>query len=532
MKTTFGNGEKTATATANSWRTVQQKKQSTRDMMPPKTTSDTHGGGNQRDSHFLQKGYLDVRFMFATKSTAASARFNLARSMKNFTIASRQFDENFCILPLYRDGNPIRKPQDMLNSKDAITVYYRHRLAGNNVSGKMRIQSTITIAQMKHATSTFKQYLIKDWVNINNAQLGPEEAMVLGWIPGSHPAFSFLDSMCEAIKDQMPIEYANVEWALFPKTIYYTRASDGVKLSTSGVSLQVTTQAAGQVDSTRDDIAKMWQNFSPLRGGPLVGKHSVPFRKSGDMGDSITTQIIHRQNSMLKSTKQWVLANLKDIDAVIEMETPETATFGHNGMFTLQEVFLSCKDDAGEPIFSAIEATQTSGTYRLLFNDNNHAAVDMILTDFDEKLEAIGNWNDAPVHYGYITMEDVEVSGKNAQEQGKLFWQEHYKLMSGTIPEVVDTNMFDQLNQRRPQTVHMSYSDIARSSGSPLTQSQNSSQDGASVDTTIASNVSCQETNDSGMHMITGISHEEADGRNIQSKRSIYDKATNNGRNH
>jgi hypothetical protein len=270
---------------------------------------------------------------------------------------------------------------------------------------------------MKHVTSSFKQYLTKGQVHINNAQLGPEEAVVLGWIPGSHQAFCFRDSMREAIKDQMPIEYANVEWALFPKTICYTRSSDGVKLSTSGFSLQVIKQAAGQVDSTREDIAKMWQKVSPLRGGLLVGKHFVPFGKSGDMGDSITTQIIHRQNAMLKSTKQRVLTNLNDIDAVIKMETPEMATFVHSGMFTLWEAFLSYKDATGEPIFSAIEATQTSGTYRLLFNDNNHAAVDKILTDIDEKLEAIGNWDDASVHYRYITMDDVGVSGKNAQAQ-------------------------------------------------------------------------------------------------------------------
>jgi hypothetical protein len=244
---------------------------------------------------------------------------------------------------------------------------------------------------MKHATSSFKQYLLKDQVHINNAQLGPEEAVVLGWIPGSHPAFSFRDSMREAIKDQIPIEYSSVEWALFPKTIYYTRASDGVKLSTLGVSLQVTKQAAGQVDSTREDIAKMWQKVSPHMGGLLVGKHFVPFGKSGDMGDSITTQIIHRHNAMLKSTKQRVLTNLNEIDAAIEMETPETANFGHSGMFTLREAFFSYKGDAGEPIFSAIEATQTSGTYHLLFNDNNHEAVDKILIDVDEKLEAIGN---------------------------------------------------------------------------------------------------------------------------------------------
>jgi hypothetical protein len=74
--------------------------------------------------------------------------------------------------------------------------------------------------------------------------------------------------MPEAIKDQMPIQYANVEWALFPKTIYYTRVSDGVKLSTSGVSLQVTKKAAGQVDSTREDIAKMWKKFHLSREVP------------------------------------------------------------------------------------------------------------------------------------------------------------------------------------------------------------------------------------------------------------------------
>jgi hypothetical protein len=79
--------------------------------------------------------------------------------------------------------------------------------------------------------------------------------------------------------------------------------------------------------------------------------------------------------------------------------------------------------------------------------------------------------------------------------------------MSGTIPEVVHTHRFDRPYQRRPQIVQMSYSNIARSSESTLkTQSQNNSQYYASVDTTVVSNVSCQETNVSGMIMITGLS--------------------------
>jgi hypothetical protein len=237
---------------------------------------------------------------------------------------------------------------------------------------------------------------------------------------------------------------------------------------------------------------------------------------------------------MLKSTKKRVLTNLNDIDAVIEMETPAKANFGHTGIFTLREAFLSYKDDSGEPIFSGIEATQTSGTYRLLFNEKNHEAVDKILIDVDKKLDSIGNWNVASVHYRYITMDDIEVSGKNAQAQGRSFWQEHYKLTRGTIRKVVDTNRFDRPHQRRPQSVHMSYSDIARSSGSPLTtQSQNNSQDGASVDTIIASNVSHQETNDSGMIMIKGLSLMKKRMEEIDNQReAFYKKATKNGRKH
>jgi hypothetical protein len=208
MNNSIDNG-KPATATANSWRPVQGRKQSTSNMMSLMNTEDSQGGGDQSDRLFLQKGYLDVRLMVG-KLTSASATFNLARSLKAFIIAGRQFDANFCLPPIYSDRNPLSRPQDVPNSKDAITVYYRHRLAGNNVTGKMKIQSLSTIAQLKHATSNCKEYVMKDRVHINNAQLGPEEAVVLGWILGSHPAFSFRDNMRDAIKNQMPIEYLNV----------------------------------------------------------------------------------------------------------------------------------------------------------------------------------------------------------------------------------------------------------------------------------------------------------------------------------
>jgi hypothetical protein len=83
------------------------------------------------------------------------------------------------------------------------------------------------------------------------------------------------------------------------------------------------------------------EKASIYRGGPLVGKHFVPFGKSGDMGDDVMTQIIHHQNAILKSTKQRVVTHLNDIDMVTEMEILDTANFGDNGMFTLRETCWS-----------------------------------------------------------------------------------------------------------------------------------------------------------------------------------------------
>jgi hypothetical protein len=57
--------------------------------MSPMTTGENEGNGNHRDILCLQKGYLDVRFMLGTKSTNASATFNLTRSIKHFIIAGR-----------------------------------------------------------------------------------------------------------------------------------------------------------------------------------------------------------------------------------------------------------------------------------------------------------------------------------------------------------------------------------------------------------------------------------------------------------
>jgi hypothetical protein len=87
--------------------------------------------------------------------------------------------------------------------------------------------------------------------------------------------------------------------------------------------------------------------------------------------------------------------------------------------------------------------------------------VDSILTDVDAKLNSIGNWEDGPVHYRYITLDDVEVAGQKGQGQGHLFWKDHYNFMCGSIQEVVHTNTFNRPPQS--QNVQIIHSDIRNS---------------------------------------------------------------------
>jgi hypothetical protein len=174
------------------------------------------------------------------------------------------------------------------------------------------------------------------------------------------------------------------------------------------------------------------------------------------LGAAITTKIIHQQSVMLKSIKQRVFTNLNHIDTVIEMDISDTANFGDSGMFTLHEAFLSYTNPFSDPIFAGIEATQTGGTYRLLFHEKNSDVVDTILTDIGAKLEVVGNWDEIPVHYRYITLDEVEVEGHNEQGQGKQFWQDHYKVMCGSIPDVVHTDTFDRPPQRWSPNVQLS----------------------------------------------------------------------------
>jgi hypothetical protein len=102
----------------------------------------------------------------------------------------------------------------------------------------MRIRKSMDIGKLKQAGSAFRMYLQSKRVYINKAQLGIEEGVALGWLHQAHPSFCYREDIKERLRELMGEEHKEVQYALFPKSINYKRISDGVRLTTTGVTMQ------------------------------------------------------------------------------------------------------------------------------------------------------------------------------------------------------------------------------------------------------------------------------------------------------
>jgi hypothetical protein len=88
---------------------------------------------------------------------------------------------------------------DVPGNREGIGRYYQHGVKANNVNGKMRIISSMALGALKNRNSPFCNCLDDNRVYINNAQVGVEEGISLGWIFKSRPAFSFRDDIKERL---------------------------------------------------------------------------------------------------------------------------------------------------------------------------------------------------------------------------------------------------------------------------------------------------------------------------------------------
>jgi hypothetical protein len=261
------------------------------------------------EHYSVNVGSIDVRFMCGNGKF-----FNVARGLKQFISAARAIDKYFCLLPLGGQDSNLCIPADVPNWKEGIQKYFRHRVSVKNVDGSIKMQTKFSISQLKHPSSTFHQYLNKERVHINSAQLGVEERVTIGWCWKSHPDFGYRGEMKSRLKPMMSKEHEDTSYALFPKNIRYVRKYDGAKLSTTGIALQIAKRPGVSEQTFREELAQRWSNLTIKSGGSLANIFFIPFGKESTLGDSEMTHIIEQHNLYLQTTKQRFVRNLNDID--------------------------------------------------------------------------------------------------------------------------------------------------------------------------------------------------------------------------
>jgi hypothetical protein len=74
-------------------------------------------------------------------------------------------------------------------------------------------------------------------------------------------------------------DFKGVQYVLFPKTIKYKRSKDGAKMTTHGITLQVTKTLGITVADFRVDMTEKWQRMKAKTGGTIFGKKIIPFGK-------------------------------------------------------------------------------------------------------------------------------------------------------------------------------------------------------------------------------------------------------------
>jgi hypothetical protein len=77
----------------------------------------------------------------------------------------------------------------------------------DNVAGKMRIVTVLSMMQLKIQADTFLTYLKRKGVHIKCAQFGILVTVTLGWIGQEHPSLGCRDNIKELISKMLESEY-------------------------------------------------------------------------------------------------------------------------------------------------------------------------------------------------------------------------------------------------------------------------------------------------------------------------------------
>jgi hypothetical protein len=69
------------------------------------------------------------------------------------------------------------------------------------------------------------------------------------------------------MRELMGEEHTYVQYAVFPKVVTYKRVSDGARLTTTGVTMQIAKSPSIVVADFRASMVEKWQTMNAKNGG-------------------------------------------------------------------------------------------------------------------------------------------------------------------------------------------------------------------------------------------------------------------------
>jgi hypothetical protein len=174
------------------------------------------------------------------------------------------------------------------------------------------------------------------------------------------------------------------------------------------------------------------------------------------------THIVEQQNLYLQTTKQRSVRNLNDIDEEIDLEVNDDVDMDGSGTI-LREISMNHLYNKGNELYHSMEHTNTSGVYRLLFDETNTVQVDKLLATIDNSLDALGDPENANAHFRYHSYEKVNIIGIQPRGKHSEFWKKHFAgFVKTTIQTEIDTvHLHQPPKVRQNNQVKSPYSDIS-----------------------------------------------------------------------
>jgi hypothetical protein len=222
-------------------------------------------------------------------------------------------DPSFRIMRLEGGGGDcINQLADWPNTKEGIDQFYRHWSRANNVSGKMKIVTKLSLVQLKLTSGSFSTYLRRRGVHMNYAQVGVFDTVTLVWVAGAHPSFIYRDEMKERLSKLMKREHINLQYALFPRTFHYI-TDKNKRLTTRGIAIQIMKSDNISPAKFKEDMVQQWQRTEEESGNPMGGQYFVSVGGGADLGTNAMTNIFNKQSQFLRTTKMKLVHNLGEM---------------------------------------------------------------------------------------------------------------------------------------------------------------------------------------------------------------------------